>query len=597
MADRRLALIVAVDRYDHSALHRLAAPAADADALAGVLGDPELGGFEVQVLANPTSSEIRESVESRLADRNTSDLVLLHFSGHGLKDDAGELYLAATNTRPNLLGSTAVEAAWINRVMQRSRAQRVVLLLDCCYGGAFERGVVHRAGDGVDVGDQFRQRQLGEGRGRVVITASTAMEYAFEGAQLADGAATTPSIFTGALVEGIRTGDADRDRDGRVTLGELYDYVYDRVREQTPKQTPSKWEFGLRGGLIVARNPHLRLPAEPALPPELIDLVRHPIASVRLAAVRELAPIAAGEDPTRAAAARVALEQLASDDSRQVSLAANEALHPEPAPAPVAEPDPAPAPDEAAAPALAPDAASAAPPDPAPAPATASAAPPGAALEPAPAPVAVPDADGPDATDPPAAAAPATATEEPAPGSVGDRPGRVRRTVLIAGVMVLVVALGLAGIWLANRGQAGDGNHANNNNASPARDFSALIAMLPPSPDQACVQDTPGSGRSAVAKCSKGVFELWDTQAAMNDSVTPGGSVPGDCSKVPGGKVHSSMPAGAPAGRLGCQKLEADRFCIEWGVNEQLLSGTFYTDLNSYSETYATAKNVLLGVA
>src|SRR4051812_17573427 len=140
MADQRLALVVAVDRSAHPALPRLAAPAADADALAGVLGDPELGDFDVEVVHNPTSWETAERVESTLAERRATDLVLLHFSCHGLKDDSGELYLAATNTRPDLLGSTAVDAAWVNRTMQRSRAQRVVLLLDCCYGGGVGAG-------------------------------------------------------------------------------------------------------------------------------------------------------------------------------------------------------------------------------------------------------------------------------------------------------------------------------------------------------------------------------------------------------------------------------------------------------------------------
>jgi hypothetical protein len=80
-----------------------------------------------------------------------------------------------------------------------------------------------------------------------------------------------------------------------VSLGELYDFVYDRVRERTPNQTPSKWEFGLRGDLHVARNPHRRVRAV-ELAPELLDLVRHPLPGGRSAAVRELARIAAGDD-------------------------------------------------------------------------------------------------------------------------------------------------------------------------------------------------------------------------------------------------------------------------------------------------------------
>src|SRR4051794_14098911 len=97
--ERRLALVVAIDRYDHPALHALAAPGADAAALAEVLGDPALGDFEVEVLHNLASSVIAERIEQVLAERHSTDLVLLHFSCHGLKDDSGELYLAAINTR------------------------------------------------------------------------------------------------------------------------------------------------------------------------------------------------------------------------------------------------------------------------------------------------------------------------------------------------------------------------------------------------------------------------------------------------------------------------------------------------------------------
>jgi len=101
------------------------------------------------------------------------------------------------------------------------------------------------------------------------------MEYAFEGDQLATGGRPGPSVFTGALVDGIRTGAADRDQDGQVSLDELYDYVHDAVQPRTPNQTPSRWEFDMQGDLVIARNPRRRIvPA--ALPRELLDLVEHP---------------------------------------------------------------------------------------------------------------------------------------------------------------------------------------------------------------------------------------------------------------------------------------------------------------------------------
>jgi hypothetical protein len=326
MAERRLALVVATDRYNDESLRQLAAPAADAKALADVLGDPELGSFEVDILSNATSSAVAEHVERLLVERRPSDLVLLHFSCHGLKDDSGELYLAATNTKPQYLASTAVDAALVNRLIRRTRAQRVVLLLDCCYGGAFERGVVARAGDDMDIGEQFSVGDhAGGGRGRVVITASSAMEYAFEGARLATGEGPAPSVFTGALVEGIKTGAADRNQDGQVDVDELYEYVYDTVQATTPNQTPSRWEFGVQGDMIIARNPRRRLvPSQ--LPRELRELVRDPDPTARLSAVDQLTALARGGDLGLAAGAAGAIKQLCDDDSRRVCEVASAAL-------------------------------------------------------------------------------------------------------------------------------------------------------------------------------------------------------------------------------------------------------------------------------
>jgi hypothetical protein len=327
MAGRRLALIVATDEYQDPGLRRLRAPAQDAEALAGVLADPELGAFEVDVLRNGTSSTIGERVETLLSGGKADDLIVLHFSCHGLKDDTGELYLAATNTRPALLASTAVDSALVNRLMRRSRAQRVVLFLDCCYGGAFERGMVPRAGGVVDVADQFspREEELGGGRGRVVITASNAMEFAFEGTDLADSIATQPSIFTGALVEGLTSGEADRDQDGMVSLGELYDYVFERVRKESPNQTPGKWEFGLQGELILAKNPQ-RVVVPAPVPADLLALIDHPFPATRLGSVDVLARLAEGTNLPVAAGARDVLERMVNDDSRAVARAAAEAV-------------------------------------------------------------------------------------------------------------------------------------------------------------------------------------------------------------------------------------------------------------------------------
>jgi len=100
-------------------------------------------------------------------------LLLLYFSGHGLKDEMGRLYFATTDTDRRLLRSTAVSAALLHDLMNDCNSRRQALLLDCCYSGAFARGKTHhKAGQTVDIGEYF-----GQGRGQFVLTASDAMQY------------------------------------------------------------------------------------------------------------------------------------------------------------------------------------------------------------------------------------------------------------------------------------------------------------------------------------------------------------------------------------------------------------------------------------
>ncbi len=318
-ARTRSALIVAGDEYRDPGLRRLRAPARDAEALARVLGDPAIGGFHVRTLLNEPTHVVSEMVEEFFTDRAPDDVLLLHFSCHGVKDDNGELYFATPTTKLNRLGATAVSAEFVSRRMSRSRSRRMILLLDCCYAGAWARGALPRAGVGVHVEEQFG------GHGRVVITASNAMEYAFDGTELADAQEQAPSVFTRALVEGLESGDADRDQDGYVGIDELYDYVYDKVRQTTPGQTPGKWAFDLQGDLYVARRARPVTVPSP-LPAELQAVIENSIPRVRAGAVEELRRLLRSRHGGLALAARLALQELADDDSRTVSTAAAEAL-------------------------------------------------------------------------------------------------------------------------------------------------------------------------------------------------------------------------------------------------------------------------------
>ena len=249
----RYALIVATSSYQDAKLRRLRAPAADAEQLARVLRDPWIGQFEVDVVHDPDEPLLRRRIARFFANRRPDDLLFLHISCHGVKDESGELHLATTDTEMDLLDATSISAAWLNAQLGRSRSRRVVVLLDCCFSGSFPFGVHARAAGDVDV------RGALNGRGRAVITASSAMEYAFEGNRLAGEG--QPSIFTSAVIDALASGRADRDQDRLISIDELYDYVYEQVKTRTPAQSPQIMS-SLQGPLYIARSSWI-LPVEP----------------------------------------------------------------------------------------------------------------------------------------------------------------------------------------------------------------------------------------------------------------------------------------------------------------------------------------------
>ena len=322
MSGQRKALIVANDQYEQDALSNLLAPGADAEALGRVLGDRQIGGFTVQVVKNEPAHVLQAQIEDLFAESRSDDVLLLHFSGHGLKSESGELFFAASNTRPNRLRATAVSADFVRLCMRDSRSRSIVLLLDCCYGGAFAQGVKVRAAGDVNVLDSFPQGRSG-GHGRAVITASNAMEYAFEGDRFADDQ-QHPSVFTSALVEGLATGDADRDEDGWVSLNELYNYVFDKVREQNPHQTPSR-QVELQGELYLARSRRRRIRPAP-IPADLRAAITDQNMFTRRGAVHELQSRLASEDLPVAAGAYEALSEVARTDIQYVADLATAAL-------------------------------------------------------------------------------------------------------------------------------------------------------------------------------------------------------------------------------------------------------------------------------
>jgi hypothetical protein len=315
---RRLALLIGASIYDDPDLSQLRAPGCDTQELTRVLHDPRIGGYEVEVELNAPFPRLQEKIVDVSADLHPDDQLLLYLSCHGVLDGSGRLYYATSDTKRSKLAATAIAAVWLNERLDDCRAGCQVLVLDCCHSGAFARGA--RGGTELALGQRFEP----QGRGRVVLTASRGTEYSFEGDQITGEG--LPSVFTRAVVDGLSSGDADRDQDGRITVTDLYGYVYDSVRAAEPRQTPGLWTYRSEGDIVIARSVRGPLIKPAQLPADLRITLESPRPRVRASAVAELADLLDTGEPGLVLAARQALAKIADADVPEAAEPAQAAL-------------------------------------------------------------------------------------------------------------------------------------------------------------------------------------------------------------------------------------------------------------------------------
>ena len=236
-AGRYRALLIGNSTFplDSENLQPLEGPVNDIALLRDALTDPVVGLFdpgEVRLVPERTMAEVLVELETFFHSADRHDRLLLYYSGHGRLSEANQLFLCARDTRTDLLRSTAVSSAAITMILEASPATTTVIILDCCHSGAFKGG---------DLPASLR------GSGRFLLTSC-------RGSQLANDAdrRNGTSMFTQHLVEGL-TGAPDRDGDGFVSLGEIYDYVNGRLAAKG-RQLPQR-SFAGGGDVAIARRP------------------------------------------------------------------------------------------------------------------------------------------------------------------------------------------------------------------------------------------------------------------------------------------------------------------------------------------------------
>jgi hypothetical protein len=234
------AVVIGVASYESSAVPRLRYAVADADAVYQTLITAGFKKENILLLTDkterkPTLRNIKWALGTFLArSAHKDDLVMIYFAGHGASEvdqrgierDGLSKYLVPVDADPDDLYSTALPMDEMQNVLARIEAERVTVFLDACYSGAAGgRTFASTKTRTVNVDDIFLDR-LTRSKGRAIVTASRPSELSIELAELGHG------IFTYYLVRGLQ-GYADNNRDGIVSLQELYEYLAQEVSRKS----------------------------------------------------------------------------------------------------------------------------------------------------------------------------------------------------------------------------------------------------------------------------------------------------------------------------------------------------------------------------
>jgi hypothetical protein len=210
---RRFALVVGVNDGGASRI-RLRYAATDAVTFSEVL--TELGGVakgDLLLLRDPSRTSFLDAMETlrvRIAEASARGMraeLLVYFSGHS--DETGLIF-----------GKERLAYGEFRTRIDAAPARIRLAVVDACASGALTR---LKGGSRLPA---FSVDQSSNLSGYAFLTSSSGAESAQESDRI------RASFFTHYLVTGLR-GGADRNQDGKVTLGEAYEFAFQETLSQT----------------------------------------------------------------------------------------------------------------------------------------------------------------------------------------------------------------------------------------------------------------------------------------------------------------------------------------------------------------------------
>ncbi len=204
--------------------------------------------------AEATKARIESLLGTQLKRKAAEDdSVIIFYAGHGAVEtdpsnpdgDGFEKYLLPHDARLDDLYTSSISMNDIRTIFQRIRARRLIFIADTCYSGSAGGRTLLTAKSRANLSDRFLDR-ISQGKGRVIITSSSANEISKEDDKLGHG------IFSYYLLEGLR-GKADQDTDGIITVDELFAYLSRTVPKASGQDQHPVKKGEMEGELVIGR--------------------------------------------------------------------------------------------------------------------------------------------------------------------------------------------------------------------------------------------------------------------------------------------------------------------------------------------------------
>lgn len=221
-----------------------------------------------------TAENIARAKEA-LMQTHPEDVVIVFAATHGLLDSNFNYYLATTNVNFENPSERGLLYDDLENLVDGIPARNKLILLDACHSGEVDKEDVESQAGGqtpagltgnvkargfkvlarkdnvLGLNNSFELMRelfvdLSRGTGTIVVSSAGGAEYAFESSEWSNG------VFTYVLLEGVKTGNADANKDGMIDVVEMQDYVFRKVPELTGgRQNPTFRKINFENNFVI----------------------------------------------------------------------------------------------------------------------------------------------------------------------------------------------------------------------------------------------------------------------------------------------------------------------------------------------------------